>query len=400
MWHVPIELHNVSLRLMRRVMHLLLLLPPRQLRHVRLLHTLALFGYLAFIFQWRISFNYHVVYDIRIDYFSRFIDVLNFVALVACHTVVAMELMWRNRSAQIEQQLERMKYLLRVQFGHNVNLQRIRRYCRWIYASLLLRCLILLLMTIYNNQVTNVSMILYYDFYSELVLLIRFSEFSLYAVLILCFYQELLEVSHKLMPQIESCNTEVSSFLERLSTLRQLHSILWNTIRSIERNFELGLIIVMLKYFVDIFVLPYWIFINVQSQTNTAVVQYCTIEEVVKFLEVLIPFMICNRCELLQRQLRSVFHSLNANRGVGQLNACLWRLSAQLGQESCQFSAGGFLIINNEMLGKFIFGMASYIVICIQFRMSMLDKSLAASNETETVASEDLFSEKPSIKNN
>ncbi|XP_062124869.1 putative gustatory receptor 98a [Drosophila sulfurigaster albostrigata] len=158
----------------------------------------------------------------------------------------------------------------------------------------------------------------------------------------MAFYQELIKVSSELVEQLQSSGCELTNSLERLSTLRQLHSILWNTIRSIESNFELSLIIVMLKFFVDIFVLPYWIFINVQSQRNTAVVQYCAVEEVVKFLELLIPFMIWNRCELLQRQFRSILHSLNTNRVDGQLNACLWRLSAQLGQESCQFSAGGF----------------------------------------------------------
>ncbi|XP_060647184.1 putative gustatory receptor 98a [Drosophila nasuta] len=385
MWHVPIELHNVSLRLMRRLMHLLLLLPPQVWRHVNLFYMVALFAYLAFFFHWRISFNYQVVYDIQVDFFSRFIDVLNFLALITCHIAVAMELLWRNRSEQIEQQLERMRYMLRVQFGHQVNLQRIQSHCRCIYGSLLLRCIILLGMSIYNNLVTDESLLLYYNFYSEIVLLIRFSEFSLYSVLIMAFYQELIEVSSELVEQLQSSGCELTNSLERLSTLRQLHSILWNTIRSIERNFERSLIIVMLKLFVDIFVLPYWIFINVQSQRNAAIVQYCAVEELVKFLELSIPFMIWSRCELLQRKFRSILHSLSAHRVDGQLNACLWRLSAQLGQESCQFSAGGFLVINNEMLGKFIFGMASYIVICIQFRMSMLDKSPAALNETQTV---------------
>ncbi|XP_062123397.1 putative gustatory receptor 98a [Drosophila sulfurigaster albostrigata] len=158
MWHVPIELHNVSLRLMRRLMHLLLLLPPRVWRHVNLLYMVALFAYLAFIFHWRISFNYHVVYDIQVDSFSRFIDVLNFLALITCHIAVAMELLWRNRSEQIEQQLERMRYMLRVQFGYQVNLQRIQSHCHCIYGSLLMRSIILLVMTIYNNLVTDVSL--------------------------------------------------------------------------------------------------------------------------------------------------------------------------------------------------------------------------------------------------
>jgi len=75
-------------------------------------------------------------------------------------------------------------------------------------------------------------------------------------------------------------------------------------------------------------------------------------EELVKFLEVLVPCLIWNQCELVQRQIRSIFHSLNTDRNDVQLNSYLLRISTHLGQESCQFSAGGFLVINNETLGK------------------------------------------------
>ncbi|XP_034488542.1 putative gustatory receptor 98a [Drosophila innubila] len=389
MWHVPIELHEASLRLMRRIMHFILLLPPRPLRYLKFLYMIVLFVYLGFIVNWRISFNYHVVYDIKLDQFSRIIDVLNYLALITCHIVVAMELLWKNRGEEIEQQLEKIRFLLRVQFGYKVNLLTIRRYCQGIYGSLFLRCLLLMGMTIYNNMVTDVSLLLYYNFYSEMVLLTRISEFSLYSALILAFYQELHEVSLNLFLELERTRSEIWSVqrvsLERLSTLWQLHGLLWNTIRSIECNFELSVITVTLKLFVDIFVLPYWIFINLLNQTNTSVVHYCIAEELCKFLEVLVPCLIWNRCELVQRQIRSIFHSLNTDRSDVQLNSYLLRISTHLGQESCQFSAGGFLVINNETLGKFIFGMASYIVICIQFRMTLLAKSPTDAVETVTV---------------
>ncbi|KAL7731220.1 hypothetical protein ACLKA6_014407 [Drosophila palustris] len=387
MWHVPIELHDASLRLMRRLMHCLLLLPPRPVRFLQLLYMFTLLMYLGFVFHWRIGFNYHVVYDIQLDQFSRMIDVLNFVVLIACHIVVAMELLWKNRSEEIEQQLERIRYLLRVQFGYKVNLLRIRRYCQGICGSWFLRCLLLFGMTVYTNVGTDVVLLLYYHFYSEVVLLLRFSEFSLYSLLILAFYQELHEVSLNLILELET--SSVAS-LNRLSTLRQVHGILWNTIRTIECNFELSLITVMLKLFVDIFVLPYWIFINVLNQTNTSVVHYILAEEFCKFVEVLVPCLIWNRCELVQREIRSIFHSLNTDRRDVQLNSCLLRISTHLGQESCQFSAGGFLVISNETLGKFIFGMASYVFICIQFRMSLVTKSSTHSVEAvATVAADD-----------
>lgn len=98
----------------------------------------------------------------------------------------------------------------------------------------------------------------------------------------------------------------------------------------------------------------------------------------------------------MQRQLRSTLHGVATDRHNAQLNTALYRISAQLGQESFRFSAGGLMVINNESLGKvsvstyqinfkaaslfpfllqFIFGMISYIIICIQFRLALIDNS-------------------------
>lgn len=78
----------------------------------------------------------------------------------------------------------------------------------------------------------------------------------------------------------------------------------------------------------------------------------CITEQFCKFVEIIVPCLICNRCELLQRQLRSSFHTLSSDRRNTELNLSLLRISLQLGQESCFFSAGGLFIINNVTLGK------------------------------------------------
>lgn len=111
---------------------------------------------------------------------------------------------------------------------------------------------------------------------------------------------------------------------------------------------------------------------------------------------IFVASLICTRCALLQRQLRSIFHGLATDRQNAQLNAALYRISGQLGQERFEFSAGGLMVINNETLGKvresiylnllrefmvftfllqFIFGMVTYIIICLQFRLTMIGKS-------------------------
>lgn len=277
MWHVPGELHEASLHRMSRLKHWLLLLPPRPLLQLKVFYTVSLLIYLAFILHWRFSFNYGVVYN-RNDHFSRAIDLLNFVTLTIAHLAVAMELIWTDRTDQIEQQLERMRYLLRVQFGHKVNIVRVCRYCKAICWLWLTCCLVQLLMTIYNNLTTNMSRLLVYAFYSEVVLMLRLSEFSVFAVLILAFYMELAEVSCRLMLELDKTRYEVWSLrclsLERLYALQHLHGLLWSTVRLIERNFALSLIIVLLKYFVDISVLPYWMFVNNYNHVDMATT-YC-----------------------------------------------------------------------------------------------------------------------------
>ncbi|EDW14975.1 uncharacterized protein Dmoj_GI24562 [Drosophila mojavensis] len=378
MWHVPGELHAASLRCISRLKLWLLLLPPHPVLQLRLLYTVSLLSYLVFILHWRFSFNYGVVYN-RNDSFSRVVDLLNFVTLTAAHLAVAMELIWRDRSEQIEQQLERVRYVLRVQFGQKVNMLRVHRYCRSINSILLICCLMLLLMTIYNNLVTNMSRLLVYAFYSEVILLLRLSEFSVFAVLILVFYMELTEVSRRLILELDKTRYEVSSLrrlsLERLYVLQHLLGLLWNTVRLIERNFALSLIVVLLKYFVDISVLPYWMFINNYNHVDISTTYYCATEESCKLLLTFLPSYICTRCEQMQRQLRSTLHGVATDRHNAQLNTALYRISAQLGQESFRFSAGGLMVINNESLGKFIFGMISYIIICIQFRLALIDNN-------------------------
>lgn len=178
MWYVPGKLHDASLRIMRRLMHCMLLLPPRPQVELKVLYTIVLLVYLVFVLNWRFSFNYHVVYDLKNDHVTRNIDLLNFVGLTLSHAIVAMELLWKNRSEQVELQLQRMRHILRVQFEHNVNLSRIRWYSNSIFASLVVRVLILATVTIYVNFVTDNLVLLFYSHYSEVFLLMRFSEFT------------------------------------------------------------------------------------------------------------------------------------------------------------------------------------------------------------------------------
>lgn len=333
MWYVPGKLHDASLRIMRRLMHCMLLLPPRPQVELKVLYTIVLLIYLIFVLNWRFSFNYHVVYDLKNDHVTRNIDLLNFVGLTLSHAIVAMELLWKNRSEQVELQLQRLRHILRVQFEHNVNLRRIRWYSNTIFASLVVRVLILATVTIYVNFVTDNLVLLFYSHYSEVVLLMRFSEFTMYSSLILCFYRDLCEVSTTLIADLESTSPEMCSvrhiLLDRLFALQHLHGLLWNSTRLIEQNFELSLISIMLKLLVNTSMLPYWIFINATTTKSWAIIQCaypedhrfhiakcisladCVADQLCQLVEIIVPCLICTHCELIYRQFKSfVSHTL------------------------------------------------------------------------------------------
>ncbi|KAH8414290.1 hypothetical protein KR215_002444 [Drosophila sulfurigaster] len=379
MWHVPGELHNVSLRFMRRLMHLLLLLPPQPELGWKILYNTVLFIYILSIFRWRFAFNYEVIFDAVNDDVSRVLDLINFVALIVGHLVMATELLWRNLSDQIEQQFQQIRYVLRIQFGHKVKLKRIKRYCNIIYKIIAIRFSILFSITIFNCISTNTSLLLICHMYSELVFTLRCMEFSLHATLILGFYKELNDVGNDIVMRLSNnlLASELNLQVQRLAVLQQLHQLLWKTHRDIELNFERSLIMVMMKCFVDSSVMPYWLYLN-STRTNALAMQlYTATEEFGKLLEICIPCWICTRCDLLQRKFHSLFHGVSRNRLRYEINSALLKVSSQLSQEKSQFNIGGYLTLNNKMLGKFLFGMISYFIICMQFRIMFMGKSQA-----------------------
>ncbi|XP_060647182.1 putative gustatory receptor 98a [Drosophila nasuta] len=353
MWHVPGELHNVSLRFMRHLMHLLLLLPPQPELGWKILYNTVLFIYILSIFRWRFAFNYEVIFDAVNDDVSRVLDLINFVALIVGHSVMATELLWWNLSDQ--------------------------RYCNIIYKIIAIRFSILFSITIFNCISTNTSLLLICHLYSELVFTLRCMEFSLHATLVLGFYKELNDVGNDIVMRLSNnlLASELNLQVQRLAVLQQLHQLLWKTHRDIEKNFERSLIMVMMKCFVDSSVMPYWLYLN-STRTNALAMQlYTATEEFGKLLEICIPCWICTRCDLLQRKFHSLFHGVSRNRLRYEINSALLKVSTQLSQEKSQFNIGGYLTLNNKMMGKFLFGMISYFIICMQFRIMFMGKSQA-----------------------
>ncbi|XP_001955334.3 putative gustatory receptor 98a [Drosophila ananassae] len=377
------ELHAASLSRMRRAMKYFGMLPFSNHLIPKLLCNLWLIVSIVISTQFRFTFDYDFTYDFMNDTFSRTIDLSDFVGLSTAQFIIGMELIWWNHYKEIDSHLEEIRYKLKAHLGQNVNLQRLRGYCKPIYVSLLIRCFLFVSVTVWNSRALT-----YYALYSELVTLMRFSEFTLYCAVILAMYQELLLAGRNLLEELQQTQYEpwaVRHFtIKKLERMQQIHGLLWQAIRRVEHNFKLSLITILVKFFVDTSALPYWMYLGIVQNSDITIQFYCATDECIKLVEIMVPCWICTRCDVLQRRFRSLFYTVTTDRRNRQLNAALNRLCMQLGQEKCRFSAAGLVEISTEMLGKFIFGMVSYIVICIQFSMNLMASKLKKHAENFT----------------
>ncbi|KAH8417801.1 hypothetical protein KR222_006034 [Zaprionus bogoriensis] len=348
MGYVPVKLHDLSLGFIRRIMRCLLIQPPGRHLHLKLLYNAVLLVYLCLIFRWRYSFNYNVIYDARNDYLSLVLDLISFNFLGLAHLIVVVELTWKNEDERIDQKCLRIQYWVQ-EIGQKINMRRMRLYSKIVYSFMFLRIAVLLATTTYCLLSTNTKLLLFTNFYSEVALLVRCNEFALNSALVLAIYHELHEASSAIISQLE---TQLTLSIQRLKILQELHHSLWKTHRVIEKNFERSLIVIMLKYFVDATVMPYWAFLDKARMENYSVQTWCVTQELGKLLEISLCCWFCTRCGVLQRQFRAVFHGISAARRSEQLNITILRISQQLGQEASRFCLGGLIPFNNEMLGK------------------------------------------------
>lgn len=259
MSYVSVKLDNLSLGVFRRLMRIIMLLPPSPHLYVKLLYNLVLMTYLGLISRWRHAFNYNVIYDYRNDHLSRILDLINFDLLIVGHFIVAFEMLWKNRCEKIDKEILRIQYILCDQFHRKINYQRMRVYSRIIYCVLFLRLAVVLLMTVYNYLTTNTSLLLICNFYSECALIARFSDFSMHVALVLAVYRELIEATAEVILQLE---VQLQSSIQKIKTLQKIHHTLWALHREIEESFAQSLLVVLLKYFVDTSVMPYWVLMS------------------------------------------------------------------------------------------------------------------------------------------
>ncbi|XP_017041593.1 putative gustatory receptor 98a [Drosophila ficusphila] len=377
------ELHTASVLRMRRIMKFMGMLPMWENIFAKVLCNLGLLIVVGVSAYWRFSFEYEFDYDFLNDHFSSTLDLANFVALVGTHLIIVLELLWSNCSKDVEKQLQDIHIEMHVYLGTPMSTDRVRRYCNGIYGSLVIRWSFFLLVTLLNNRA-----LVKYAFYSELVLLARFSEFSLYCAVILFLYEELIVGAANVLDELQRTRFEIWTIRrlsrEKLAKIQRIHGSLWQAIRCVERYFRFSLISLLLKFFIDTSALPYWFYLSKVEKTEGLIQHYVAADELIKILEIVLPCYICTLCVARQKKLRSMFYTITTDRRNGQLNSEIRRLNLQLSQERFYFSAGGMMEITNEMLGKFLFGMVSYILICIQFSINFRARNPSNSTQATT----------------
>ncbi|XP_041630326.1 putative gustatory receptor 98a [Drosophila kikkawai] len=270
MGQVSGELHAVSLLAMNRVMKYIVIVPVGQHLMAKVLCNVILIIAVGLSSFLRFSFDYDFTYDFINDHFSRVIDLTNYVSLIISHVIVVTQLVWRNHCAEIDSQLEGICRVMNAQLGRRMNLDRVRAYCNAVYASLFIRCLVFCSINVYNNKALT-----YYALYSEIVLLMRFSEFTLYCAVILALYQELILAGLNILAELERSRFELWSVrrlsLEKLAKLQRIHGLLWRANRCLERNFQLCLIILLMKFFFDTSALPYWLYLSKRVHSDVSI---------------------------------------------------------------------------------------------------------------------------------
>lgn len=255
-----------TLRFVRRLMRWALVLPPRPQHHLNLMYSIGLLIYFVSVLSYRLFGKYHVIYDKKRDFFSTFLDLGNFVALIVGHGAVAFEIIWKNYMESLNT-LHQIRSILREQFNFKVNDKRIKRYCNFFNLLISIRVVSIGIIAYHNSIITQTIIVMIFNLYSDLVFTLRFGEINLHLILILFYSLELKEAGEAIAGKLNDPRSNLN-ISHTFGSLRKIHGLLWKSQREIEIIYSRSLNIIIWKYFVDACTMPYWVYINFQLRHN------------------------------------------------------------------------------------------------------------------------------------
>ncbi|XP_023295657.2 putative gustatory receptor 98a [Lucilia cuprina] len=341
----------------------------------RLIHFTLLAIFLVWISVLRFLSFHEVLYKEN-DVFSISMDMISYSSLIIIHVIIYWENTWKAwRYKEIFDNFELLRRKFKCEFQRSIDLGRIRLYAVLLYALLAVYMIIVLFIIFirYIKSLNGFRLILLQ--YGDTILKLKLIEFSIFGAIVVVFEMELNCFLVHYIKEIRRCQFAdwpvKRKLVEKLYILQDLHNILIVNVRYIEEYCCWSLPGLFLKMFFEFIITAYWIYFSYDFNIPAIFQSYgCSVNT----LNLIILFVICSigsKCEMLDKQLANTLHMIKYDRHDPFLNACLNEISLQTLHEKLYFTAGGFVDVNYSFLGKYIFSAICYIVILIQFHMSV-----------------------------
>ncbi|XP_017465643.1 PREDICTED: putative gustatory receptor 98a [Rhagoletis zephyria] len=377
---------GVSLQPFRRLMMVLVIVPylygpiGKQdafcIKYTQLvIHFIAVAALSAYLVYAHLKRIKETIYNLD-DIFSSIMDGLGFTTLIIAQLIIHLESSCKLHAYQkIFNKFEQMRTWLMQKFAIQFEITKLKFYATLLQIHFTLYCgLIFFFMTwLIFEPVPTMRLLL--CLYAEIVLKVKLFEYMLFVIVFLVMLSELCRAANRQCQLVES--TRFDSSVQRQEclmgfiALQDLHALLWENVQLLTAYFEWSLPSLFTKQLIDLTLLAYWAFLNIEIGKSEVIKYYLIAFWIMQIFTLMVACFICSTCERSERKFRSSFRTIFKDRQNPLLMKCVHSISMQLWQEPITFVAGHFLTINIRTLGKYFFTVAMYIVILIQFRLSV-----------------------------
>ncbi|XP_039962704.1 putative gustatory receptor 98a [Bactrocera tryoni] len=290
------------------------------------LHFLVVFALTGFLINEQLKHVQEAIYNVN-DVFSSVIDGLGFSTLILVQLIAHLESTYKSSMyPDIFSKFEQMRMLLLQKFGIQFDLSKLKLCVYMLQILFTLYCGLLLMLVVIMGLQSTPAVRLIISLHAELVLKIKLFEFMCFIIVFIIMICNVCRAVKQHCKRLEATRFE-SSFQRRecllgFIALQDLHALLWENVQLLTDYFEWSLPGLFAKQLIDLTLLAYWAFLNLETATS------------------------------IDRELRSYFRTCLKDRQNLLLMRCMHRISMQLWQEAITFVAGSFVTINIGTLGK------------------------------------------------
>ncbi|XP_058983492.1 putative gustatory receptor 98a [Musca domestica] len=343
----------------------------------RLLHQLLVILLVGWLSMLRIN-HFEDVYYEKTDIFSIGMDAISYGILTAIHLIVYWENTWKALTyVELFKNFETILQKFRLYLKFEVNTTYLFLYVALLYSMLTLNILITFFV-IYLRYLKSLNAIrLLLEQYSETILKFKLLEYALFLVIIVTIQRHLNAfAAHYLRTTVLRLRTmpegkEQTDILNIIGILQDIHNLLVTNVNHIENYFNWSLPMLILRMFTEIVLTSYWMYYITDYELSRLYHLYGYSSIILQLMFLFVICALCSQSEKLDTQLANILHMSRHQRHNPLLNGLLNEMSLQLYHQQIKFTAGGFVDVNYKVFGKFIFATVCYVVILIQFHMSV-----------------------------